>query len=336
MRHWNRLYGPKGLFQHQSAIPFGTARDAIPELLRATHRAEQASFLTVLKRFGDMPSPGLLSFPRPGYTLTLDFANRGASTLELLEELDRITVAAGGAVNPYKDARMSSGDIRSFVSKLAKPRRPARSGIQLRFLAPHGRRAWQLVVRNLQRLRSSGQQLFQFETARQPLKFERSRHQILSTSLVGRARTGKVMKYIGFILFTVMTNAAAQLMLKHGMTQLGSISFANANPILKILEIVFSPWVFAGLLTFVISMASHLFVLSKVELSFAYPFLSLAYVAVAVFAYFLFHEDLNAYRIAGIGFICVGTVLIAQSGAGHAEVAHTPTPKTIQTSELVQ
>lgn len=122
------------------------------------------------------------------------------------------------------------------------------------------------------------------------------------------------MKYIPFILFTVLTNAAAQLMLKYGMMQLGELSFAGANPVLRILQIVFSPWVFAGLCTFVISMASHLYVLSKVELSFAYPFLSLAYVAVAVFAFLLWREDLNAYRIAGIAFICVGTVLIAQSG----------------------
>lgn len=122
------------------------------------------------------------------------------------------------------------------------------------------------------------------------------------------------MKYLPFILFTVMTNAAAQLMLKHGMMSLGTLSFAGGNPLLKVLAIVFSPWVFLGLCTFVISMASHLFVLSKVELSFAYPFLSLAYVAVAVFAFFIFREDLNAWRIGGIAFICVGTVLIAQSG----------------------
>jgi drug/metabolite transporter (DMT)-like permease len=51
---------------------------------------------------------------------------------------------------------------------------------------------------------------------------------------------------------------------------------------------------------------------------------------------FVFHEDLNAYRIAGIGFICVGTVLIAQSGSGEAQAAHAPAQKTIQTSELVQ
>lgn len=55
-----------------------------------------------------MRSPATLSFARPGYTLTLDFPNRGEATLKLLAELDAITVAAGGAVNPYKDARMSA------------------------------------------------------------------------------------------------------------------------------------------------------------------------------------------------------------------------------------
>lgn len=132
------------------------------------------------------------------------------------------------------------------------------------------------------------------------------------------------MKYIGFILFTVLTNAAAQLMLKHGMMVLGPLSFTGVNPLVKILQIVFSPWVFLGLCTFVISMASHLFVLSKVELSFAYPFLSLAYVAVAIFAYFVFREDLNAWRVAGIAAICAGTILIAQGGSGHeVEAAET-------------
>ena len=124
------------------------------------------------------------------------------------------------------------------------------------------------------------------------------------------------MKYIVFILFTVMTNAAAQLMLKYGMMSMGPLSFSGVNPVLKILQIIFSPWIFFGLSVFVISMASHLYVLSKVDLSFAYPFLSLAYVAVAIFAYFVFREDLNAWRIAGIGFICVGTILIAQSDRG--------------------
>ncbi|ANW02967.1 FAD-binding oxidoreductase [Bradyrhizobium icense] len=104
---WNRLYGPKGLYQHQSVIPEGEARTTIPALLAAAREAGHGSFLTVLKRFGGVASPGLISFPRPGYTLTLDFPNRGAETLALMERLDRITVESGGAVNPYKDARMA-------------------------------------------------------------------------------------------------------------------------------------------------------------------------------------------------------------------------------------
>lgn len=106
--NWNRLYGPRGLFQHQSVAPQSEARKVIPALLSAARDAGQGSFLTVLKRFGALPSPGVLSFPRAGYTLTLDFPNRGKETLALLERLDRITVDAGGAVNPYKDARMGA------------------------------------------------------------------------------------------------------------------------------------------------------------------------------------------------------------------------------------
>ncbi|SEG76371.1 transporter [Bosea lathyri] len=119
---------------------------------------------------------------------------------------------------------------------------------------------------------------------------------------------------IPLILFTVLTNAAAQLMLKRGMTTgVGNLDVANDGLISTVFRVVFNPFVFAGLCTFVISMASHLIVLSKVQISYAYPFLSLAYVVVAVYAYFVFQEDLSPARIAGIGFIVLGTIFIAQS-----------------------
>jgi FAD/FMN-containing dehydrogenase len=108
VRNWNRLYGPRGLYQHQSVLPEESARQAVRALLSTAKHAGQGSFLTVLKRFGKVESPGLMSFPRPGYTLTLDFPNRGASTLAVLEKLDAITIEAGGAVNAYKDARMDA------------------------------------------------------------------------------------------------------------------------------------------------------------------------------------------------------------------------------------
>ncbi|MFP3873094.1 MAG: FAD-dependent oxidoreductase [Thiohalophilus sp.] len=105
--HWNRLYGKRGFFQYQCVIPQDNAHHALPQLLKTIADSGQGSFLSVLKQFGDIPSPGLLSFPRPGVTLALDFANRGRKTLELLERLDGITVANDGAVYPAKDARMS-------------------------------------------------------------------------------------------------------------------------------------------------------------------------------------------------------------------------------------
>lgn len=104
---WNRAYGPNGLRQFQCAIPRAGAPDTIAEMLRQTLAAGEASFLTVLKLFGDRPSPGLMSFAVPGATLTLDFPNRGERTERLLARLDGLAIAAGGRVNPYKDARMS-------------------------------------------------------------------------------------------------------------------------------------------------------------------------------------------------------------------------------------
>jgi FAD/FMN-containing dehydrogenase len=79
----------------------------VAAMLEAAQDAGHGSLLTVLKLFGSLPSPGMLSFPREGVTLTLDFANRGEATQRLLSDLDRRVLAAGGRVSPYKDARMS-------------------------------------------------------------------------------------------------------------------------------------------------------------------------------------------------------------------------------------
>jgi FAD/FMN-containing dehydrogenase len=109
---WNRIYGPNGLLQYQCVIPPRNAGPAISAILDTIAKAGTGSFLAVLKVFGDLPSPGLLSFPRPGATLALDFPNLGRSTLDLLDRLDAITMEAQGAVYPAKDARMSVDTFR--------------------------------------------------------------------------------------------------------------------------------------------------------------------------------------------------------------------------------
>lgn len=113
IRQWNRLYGRRGFFQYQCVVPDDDP-GAIESILRTIAGSGRASFLSVLKTFGPMRSPGLLSFPRQGVTLALDFPNRGARTLALLEQLDAVTRSAGGAVYPAKDARMSARSFQAY------------------------------------------------------------------------------------------------------------------------------------------------------------------------------------------------------------------------------
>ena len=117
---WNRMYGRRGFYQYQCAIPKATARDAVRELMRTIAAAGEASFLAVLKTLGDRASPGMMSFPMPGATLALDLPNNGPRTHDLLNRLERITGEAGGRVYPAKDGAVSSGAFRRGYPRLGE------------------------------------------------------------------------------------------------------------------------------------------------------------------------------------------------------------------------
>lgn len=114
IRDWNRLYGKRGLIQYQCALPPDCGKSAIAELLKRIARSGEGAFLSILKRFGQMQSPGLLSFPRPGFTMAFDFPNRGARTQELMDELNTMVRGFSGAVYPAKDACMSAENFQAY------------------------------------------------------------------------------------------------------------------------------------------------------------------------------------------------------------------------------
>lgn len=110
---WNRLYGRRGFHQHQSVLPCNVARDALREMLGQIATAGDGSFLAVLKAFGGLRSPGLLSFPMPGMTLALDFRDRGERTLSLFARLNAVVREAKGRLYPAKDAQMDAAMFRA-------------------------------------------------------------------------------------------------------------------------------------------------------------------------------------------------------------------------------
>ncbi|WP_321941339.1 FAD-binding oxidoreductase [Paraburkholderia tropica] len=110
---WNRIYGRRGFQQYQCVVPPEAAREATREILDAIAASGTGSFLAVLKRCGDIRSPGLLSFPREGTSLALDFPQRDAQNARLFARLDAIVSAARGRLYPAKDAHMSGADFRA-------------------------------------------------------------------------------------------------------------------------------------------------------------------------------------------------------------------------------
>lgn len=109
--NWNRIYGRRGFYQFQCVVPFDNSQ-AITDILGEISRSGQGSFLSVLKTMGDIQSPGMISFPRAGVTLALDFPNLGSKTTRLLNALENRVVEANGAIYPAKDAVMSGAGFR--------------------------------------------------------------------------------------------------------------------------------------------------------------------------------------------------------------------------------
>jgi FAD/FMN-containing dehydrogenase len=111
---WNRMYGKNGLLQFQNVLPHASGREGMLEILTAITKSGLASFLAVIKFFGDVPSAGMMSFPAPGVMLALDFPIRKDVSFDLVERLAKITLEHGGRMYSAKDARMTAEQFQAF------------------------------------------------------------------------------------------------------------------------------------------------------------------------------------------------------------------------------
>jgi FAD/FMN-containing dehydrogenase len=139
---WNRMYGKRGLLQFQNVIPWEHAREGTNAILKEVAKSGMASFLAVLKAFGDVPSPGMMSFPKPGITLAMDFPIKPEKSFALFDRLARMTHEFGGRLYPAKDARMTAAQFQAFYpqwGRFARYKDPAiTSSFWERVTAPGG------------------------------------------------------------------------------------------------------------------------------------------------------------------------------------------------------
>ncbi|MEZ4641083.1 MAG: EamA family transporter [Caldilineaceae bacterium] len=118
---------------------------------------------------------------------------------------------------------------------------------------------------------------------------------------------------ISYILTAVILGAVGQIMLKKGMNTMGALTLSFDGLPMMLFRIATNPWVVVGLTIYLTSTVFWLTALSRVDLSYAYPFASLSYAVMLVAAWRLFDEDLNLLRIVGTLVVCLGVLLISRS-----------------------
>lgn len=115
------------------------------------------------------------------------------------------------------------------------------------------------------------------------------------------------------IITGVLLNAVAQLALKASVNDMGAIQISLSNISPATMRLMSEPWLWAGLLCYSISIVVWILALSRVDVSIAYPMLSIGYVVNAVAAWALFGEIMSMNKVVGIGVIIIGVFILARS-----------------------
>lgn len=122
-----------------------------------------------------------------------------------------------------------------------------------------------------------------------------------------------MIQILPLILLSVLLNTAAQIALKAGMDKIGQFKYCWSNVLPIFMQVACNPYIILGLCIYVFAVTVWILVLSRVDVSVAYPMASLGYITTAIAAYYYFNEPLSITRIAGIGVIILGVYLVART-----------------------
>ena len=122
---WPRIYGPGGFVQYQCRFPKAHGQEGLDRILSLLASSQLRPYLFVVKEFGDRKADGMLSFPKEGWTIAMDFPRVGGELFLLLRQLDRVVMSLDGSLYPAKDPRMTAemfefsfpllGEFRQYV-----------------------------------------------------------------------------------------------------------------------------------------------------------------------------------------------------------------------------
>jgi len=136
----------------------------------------------------------------------------------------------------------------------------------------------------------------------------------MSTLVTAIAKARATMNIaIVYILISVIGGAVGQIVLKKGMSTMGALTLSSRDLLTTLWRMGTNPYVIFGLAVYVAGTVFWLAALSRVDLSFAYPFASLSYGVMLAASWLLFNEDISLVRIIGTVVVVLGVIIISRS-----------------------
>jgi multidrug transporter EmrE-like cation transporter len=119
------------------------------------------------------------------------------------------------------------------------------------------------------------------------------------------------MSYL-YIVLTIALTVFGQIAIKMQVLQAGALPDTPHGKLVFLVRLLLNPWIISAFAAAFLASLSWMAAMTKFQMSYAYPFMSLNFVIVLLLGAWVFNEPLSLTRIAGVALICIGTIIAAQ------------------------